>query len=136
MVGRIQVAGLREFQAQLRSMDGALPRQLRLTLNTAAQVVIDYAEPRFPRRSGRAAGSLRARSSQRLARVALGGRRAPYAPWLDFGGRVGPRRSVARPYLKDGRFVYKGLAVRRPEITEVMSTGLTQLARDAGLEVS
>lgn len=136
MVGRIQVAGLREFQAHLRSMDAGLPRQLRLTLNTAAQVVIDYAEPRFPRRSGRAAGSLRARSSQRLARIALGGRRAPYAPWLDFGGRVGPGRSVVRPYLPDGRYVYKGLAVRRTEITEAMSTGLNQLARDAGLEVS
>lgn len=135
MVDRIRVAGLRDFQRQLKTMDAALPRQLRVALNNASQVVIDYAAPRFPRRTGAAAASLKARSSQRVARIALGGRRAPYAPWLDFGGRVGPGRSVVRPFIKDGRYVYKGLAVKRDQITEIMASGLAQLARDAGLEV-
>ncbi|MEK8107406.1 hypothetical protein NKG94_23815 [Micromonospora sp. M12] len=71
-----------------------------------------------------------------MARIALGGRRAPYAPWLDFGGRVGPSRSVVRPYVRGGRYVYKGLEVRRDRVTEIMSEALTALARDAGLEVS
>lgn len=136
MPDRIRVAGLRDFQAQLRKMDAGLPRQLRLALNEASNVIIDYAQPRFPRRTGRAAASLKARSSQRVARIALGGRRAPYAPWLDFGGRVGPGRSVVRPFIRDGRYVYKGLAVKRSEVTEIMAAGLAQLARDAGLEVT
>jgi len=136
MAEKIRVTGLREFQAQLRAMDAGLPKQLRLALNEAAAEIIDYAQPRFPRRSGAAAASLKARSSQRVARIALGGRRAPYAPWLDFGGRVGPSRSVVRPYIRGGRYVYKGLEVRRDRVTEIMSEALTQLARDAGMEVS
>lgn len=136
MVDRIRVEGLRDFQRQLKQMDAQLPRQLRLALNEAAGLVIDYAAPRFPKRSGAAAASLKARSSQRVARVALGGRRAPYAPWLDFGGRTGPARSVVRPFIKEGRYVYRGLAVKRDAITDVLASGLAQLARDSGLEVS
>lgn len=135
--GAIRIDGLREFQAALRTMDAGLPKQLRLILNEASKEVIDYAESRFPRRSGRAAGSLKARSSQREARVALGGRRAPYAPWLDFGGEGRVHgRPPARPFIKGGRYVYRGLEVRRARITEIMSEGLDQLARDAGLDVT
>ncbi len=137
MVAKIQVTGLREFQKALRDMDKDLPRQLRVALNEASGLVVGYAQPRFPRVSGRAAASLKARSSQREARVALGGARARYAPWLDFGGQGRVKgRPPARPFLKDGRYVYQGLRVKRDEITEVMSNALTRLARDAGLEVS
>lgn len=134
---KIQVQGLREFQTALRRMDSDLPKQLRVALNKASEEVIDYAEARFPKKTGRAAASLKARSTQREARVALGGRRAPYAPWLDFGGqgRVKGRPSP-RPFLKEGRYVYKGLAERRGRITEILSEALSDLARDAGLEVS
>lgn len=137
MVAKIEVTGLRDFQRQLRAMDAGLPKQLRLALNAAAEEIIDYAEPRFPRRTGAAAASLKARSSQRVARIALGGRRAPYAPWLDFGGQGRVKgRPPARPFIKSGRYVYKGLEVRRDRVTDIMSTALAQLARDAGLEVT
>lgn len=136
MVAKIQVTGLREFQRQLKAMDAGLPKQLRLALNEAAGVVIDYAEPRFPRKTGRAAASLKARSTQKVARIGLGGRRAPYAPWLDFGGEGRVKgRPPKRPFIKSGRYVYKGLEVRRDRVTEIMSEALTQLARDAGFEV-
>lgn len=132
----VTIKGLREFQAALRQMDADLPKQLRLALNKASQLVIDYARPRVPSRSGRARGSLKVRSSQREARVAAGGVRAPYYPWLDFGGRVGPDKSVRRPFLTEGRYVYPGLRQNREEITRVMEVALTDLARGAGLEVS
>jgi phage gpG-like protein len=134
---KIEVTGLREFQQALKRMDTALPRQLRTALNEASGLVIDYAGARMPSRSGRARGSLKARSSQREARVALGGRRAPYAAWLDFGGE-GKRkgRPAARPFYRDGRYVYKALEVKRDEITKIMSESLTRLARDAGLDVT
>ncbi|HEY9418033.1 MAG TPA: HK97 gp10 family phage protein [Pseudonocardia sp.] len=136
-VGKIQVTGLRDFQRQLRAMDAGLPRQLRLVLNEATGVVIDYAQPRIPRRTGRAAASLKARSSQREARIAVGGRRAPYYPWLDFGGEGRIKgRPANRPFLKSGRYVYKGLEVKRTQVTDIMAAGLAQLGRDAGLEVS
>lgn len=132
----IEVAGLRELQAALKRVDVELPRQLRLILNQASDLVIDYARPRMPSKTGRARASLKPRSSQREARVALGGSKAPYAAWLDFGGE-GKRkgRPPKRPFIREGRYVYAGLAAKRADITEVMSTGLDKIARGAGLEV-
>lgn len=132
----IRVEGLKEFQAALRAMDRDLPKQLRIMLNRAATVVIDWAVPRIPKRTGRAAGSVKARSSQRESRVAIGGRRAPYMPWLDFGGAVGPGRSVQRPFRKKGRYLYAGLEANAEDVTKIMERGLAELAAGAGLEVS
>lgn len=137
MPERVQVTGLREFQRSLRDMDAGLPKRIRLVLNDAAQVVIEYAKPKIPRKSGRAAGSIKARSSQREARVAIGGRRAGYYPWLDFGGQGRRKgRPPARPFIREGRYLYPALRVKRDELTEIMSAGLAGLATDAGLEVS
>lgn len=137
MVGKIQVTGLREFQAALRKMDAGLPKLLRVALNEASGLVVDYARPRMPTRTGRARGSVKTRSSQREARVAMGGRAAPYAPWLDFGGQGRIHgRPAPRPFIRGGRYVYPGLAANQTEITEVMSRALTDLAKSAGLEVS
>ena len=136
-VGKIEVQGLREFQAQLRKMDAELPKQLRLALNQASELVVSYAQARMPSRSGKARASLKARSTQRVAQVALGGRKAPYAPWLDFGGGGKHHgRPPKRPFFKQGRYVYRGLAVHHAEITEVMGTALADVARAAGLEVT
>lgn len=137
MPEKITITGLREFQKALRSMDTGLPKMLRLVLNEATGVVIDWARPRIPSKTGRARASLKARSSQREARVSIGGNRAAWVPWLDFGGEGRIKgRPAARPFIKDGRYVYQGLKVKRTEVTEIMSAGLTQLAREAGLEVT
>jgi len=137
MPDKITITGLKEFQAHLRALDAGLPKMLRLVLNDAAGVVIDYARPRIPSKTGRARASLKARSSQRDARVAIGGNRAPWVPWLDFGGE-GKRkgRPPARPFLRDGRYLYQGLKVKLAEVTDIMSAGLTELAKQSGLEVS
>jgi hypothetical protein len=131
------VTGLREFQRALKQADADLPKMLRVALNEASGVVIDYAAAHMPRKSGNAIASLKPRSTQRASRIALGGRRAPYAPWLDFGGE-GKRkgRPAARPFVKSGRYVYKGLEVKRADVLEIMSTALTDLAKAAGLDPS
>jgi hypothetical protein len=49
---------------------------------------------------------------------------------------VGPNDSVRRPFITEGRYVYPAVRERRDEITELMSTGLGDLARAAGLEVT
>lgn len=132
----IEVTGLREFRASLKKMDAALPKQIRVALNKASELVISYARPRVPSKSGRAAGSLKVRSSQTEARIAAGGTRAPYYPWLDFGGHVGQHGATARPFLTEGRYIYPGLRENRAKITDVMSAALTELATEAGLEVT
>lgn len=135
-MAKIVVQGLREFQRALKQMDADLPKQLRGALNEASGVIIDYAAGHMPRKSGNAIASLKARSSQREVRLAMGGRKAPYAPWLDFGGE-GKRkgRPPARPFIRGGRYVYKGLEVKHTDVIEIMTAALTKLAHDAGLEV-
>ncbi|WP_240033199.1 HK97 gp10 family phage protein [Micromonospora globbae] len=131
----IRITGLAEFSRNLRKLDNDLPKGLRLAMNEAAQVVVDYARPRIPRRSGRAAQSVRARSTRTAARVMGGGARVPYYPWLDFGGRVGPRRSVERPFKKEGRYIYAGFYAKRAEFEQILVDALVKVARDAGVEV-
>jgi hypothetical protein len=131
----IQVAGLDDFRKSLRKMDTALPKQMRVALNQASQLVIDYAKPKIPRRSGRAAASLKVRSSQKAARIAAGGTKAPYYPWLDFGGAVGPSKGVKRAFYTEGRYIYPALRQNRDEITGVLEASLIELAKSAGIEV-
>jgi hypothetical protein len=132
----INIHGLKEFQRSLREVDAGLPRLLRVVFNEAMGLVIGYARERMPTRTGRAASSLKPKSQQRSARISLGGKAAPYAPWLDFGGAGRIKgRPPNRPFQREGRYVYKGLAVKRDEITKVMVKGMTQVARDAGLDV-
>lgn len=132
----IRIDGLKEFQRALKDMDRQLPKQIRLILNDATALVIDWARPRIPTATGRAKASVKARSSQREARVAIGGNRAPYMPWLDFGGQgKAPGRPPARPFIRKGRYLYPGLEATRDEVTEKMSAGLADLGRSAGLDV-
>lgn len=132
----IKIVGLKEFQKSLREMDADLPKQLRVALNQVSDLVINYARPKMPSITGDARRSLKARSSQRAVRIAMGGRRAPHAPWLDFGGAVGPNRSVLRPFLRRGRYLYPALDANHEEVTKVMAEALTALAAGAGLDVT
>lgn len=137
MVAKITVTGLRDFQAALKKMDADLPKQLRIALNESADLVIKYALPRMPTKTGRARSTLKARSSQRVARIAMGGKKAPYVPWLDFGGQGRVKgRPGPRPFIKAGRYVYPGLESNRDKITAKLQEALTRLATDAGLESS
>lgn len=131
----IKIEGLAQFRRDLKKLDSELPKALRLALNEAVELVIDYARPRVPRQSGAAARSIRARSTAGVARVMAGGRRAPYYPWLDFGGRVGRGRSVSRPFHKEGRYLWKALVVKRDELGSRLERVLIDVASRSGIEV-
>lgn len=132
----VSIQGLREFRAQLRDLDAALPKGLRLAFNKAAEIVVDDARPKVPSRTGRAKASVKTRSTQREARVRGGSRRVPYYPWLDFGGRVGPSKSVRRPWMQEGRYIYRSYFDNREKFVEALTDALLEVARDAGLEVT
>lgn len=135
MAEAIKIQGLSEFSKDLRTLDSELPKALRLALNEAANVVVTYAQAHVPSRSGRARRSIRARSTRTAVRVAAGGKRAPYYPWLDFGGAVGKRKSVRRPFLKEGRYLWKGYGVKHEEVQRVLEEALLDVVRQAGFEV-
>ncbi|GLI00305.1 HK97 gp10 family phage protein [Phytohabitans aurantiacus] len=136
MAEPIKIEGLAEFQRNLRKLDSDLPKALRIAFNDATGLVIDYARPRVPRRSGRAAGTIKAKSTRTEARVSGGGRRAPYYPWLDFGGKGPGNRPAQRPFYKEGRFLWKALVVKRDALQSALEGALIGVAEQAGFEVT
>lgn len=130
---RLQIDGLRQFQRNLKALDGELPKALRMAFNDAADIVVSDARPRVPKRRGRARASVKARSTQTAARVVGGSRRVPYYPWLDFGGRI---RSGNRPFLTNGRYIYNSFFRKRDEFEDAMVDALVTVGRQAGLEVT
>lgn len=135
MADPIKIDGLKQFLAHLKTVDAELPKTLRVAFNDAANVVISDARPRVPRRTGRAASSIKASSTRNKVRIKEGGARAPYMPWLDFGGRTGKKKTVKRPFLKDGRYVWSSFTQKRPELIEAITKALADSARAAGIEV-
>lgn len=131
----IEVAGLAQFRRSMKELDAGHPKMIRVALNSVADDFIQDVRPEIPARTGAARASLKAASSQGAARISAGGRRAPYYPWLDFGGQTGRRKSVRRAFFKEGRYIYPTLARRQKEVQEAMLHALTDVARSAGVEV-
>lgn len=138
IVDPIKITGLAEFNRNLRKLDADLPKGLRLAGNAAGQLVVDWAVPRVPTgpaRGGHASSSIKTKSTRTEARVSGGGNRYPYYPWLDFGGRVGRKRSVRRQFMKSGRYIFEGYAQRYQDVQGALLRALLNVARDAGIEV-
>lgn len=133
-VDPIKITGLAEFNRALRKISSELPKELRQALNLGAELVVDWARPRVPSRSGRARRSVRATSTRTAAQVTGGGARTPYYPWLDFGGRVGRKRRVHRPFLSGGRYIYPGYDARKEEVHAEVVRALIELAERAGVQ--
>jgi len=133
----IRIDGLAQFVRNLRKIDRQLPALVRLAGNEAAELVIGTARPNVPRRSGRAAASLRPQSTRTETRVIAGGRRAPHYPWLDFGGGVGRRKRTRRQFLKEGRYLYPAYFAKRDsgEIQRVLERVLLDAAHHADVAV-
>lgn len=136
IVDAVQIAGLAEFRRSLRALGPAAPKALRVAGNQAAALVVDTARPRVPTRSGRAAKSIKARSTQSAVKIASGGRTAPYMPWLDYGGKVGRNDTAKRPFVADGRYVYPAYHAVKGQFEGLLRTALQTIADEAGLELS
>lgn len=130
----IRVDGLREFQRALKDIDGESQKLLRVELNRIADVVVQGASRRVPRRTGRAAASYRAQSGQREAKIIGGSKKVPYVGWLEFGGRIGRSDSQRRPFVQSGRYLWPTVAANRQSLEKALQAALIELARHAGLE--
>lgn len=135
----IRIEGLAEFRRSLKAMSGESAKALRAAGNKAANIIVDDARPKVPTgpgRGGHAVSSIKASSTQTAARIKEGGNKYPYMPWLDFGGKVGRRKSVKRPFIKTGRYIWASFDERSAEVTDVLVDGLMELVRANGLEVT
>lgn len=135
MDGKIQVEGLTLVNRALRSVDKDAPKGLRLAFNEAADILVAEVRPKIPSVTGAARRSLVARSTRTSARVGVGGKKASYYPWLDFGGQ-GRRsgRPAARPFIREGRYVYPTLREIRPLIEAQLQESISAVIRGAGLQ--
>lgn len=131
----IRITGLAEFNRNLRKLDKNLPKALRLALNEAGEIVVESAKPQVPSDSGAAAGTVKAKSTRTSARVTGGSAKVPYYPWLDFGGRVGKHKSVQRPFISSGRYIYPGYTSNVDKIHEALTDALIRVAEQAGIHV-
>lgn len=135
MAERIAVAGLSQLSRSLKAVDGQAPKRLRIALNEAAELLVTRVRPKIPVVTGAARRSVVARSTRTAARVGVGGRKAPWYPWLDFGGQGRIKgRPAPRPFIREGRYVYPTLTEIRPEIEQELQRALSAVIRDAGLE--
>lgn len=132
----IKIEGLAKLNRSLRKISKDAPKELRLVGNYAADVVVDDAKPEVPTLTGRAQGTVKAASTRTAAQVKAGGAKAPYYPWLDFGGRVGPNRKTYRQFIKRGRMIYPAYVDNKELIGERLEVGLANVIRDSGLEPS
>lgn len=130
----VQVRGLKELQRSLRQIDKGLGPEMRKGLNEVAEIVAGSARPLVPVRTGKARASIKAGSSARGAAIKVGGTKAPYFPWLDFGGRVGPEKSVRRPFIPGGRYIYPSLRRHRDDVETKLFEVLERLAAAAGFD--
>ncbi len=134
MEAKIEVGGLAALSRGLKAVDSGAPKELRLALNSAAQMLVDHTRPKIPVVTGAARRSLVARSTRTSARVAVGGKKAPYVPYLDFGGQgKKPGRPPARPFIREGRYVYPTLREIRPRIEAQLQESISEVIRNAGL---
>lgn len=142
LVDPIRVEGLREFTKACKAADETTGPMIKGVLNDGINIVLNHARPRVPARTGVARGSMKAKSTAREARIVAGGNKAPYYPWLDYGGRVGRGRtgpntgSVNRPFYGGGRYLYPAYSATRDEVAAVMQDGLVDLGKSIGLEVT
>ncbi|NIJ10628.1 hypothetical protein FHU38_000972 [Saccharomonospora amisosensis] len=134
----VKIEGLKEFVANLKKIDGELPKAVRLAGNEAAGLVVSTAKksvPLGPSRGGHARNSIKAKSTRTEARVQGGGKRFAYYPWLDFGGRAGRNRKVRRPFIREGRYIFPAYSQHADEVVGRYVEALVDVARQAGIEL-
>lgn len=132
----VKVKGIIELQKALRKIEKDLPKELAAGLAEAAEIVGAHARTKVPVRTGAARDSIKARKQQRSASLATGGSRAPYYPWLDFGGRVGRNKTSMREFVKGGRYIFPALAEKDAQVKEKVDEVLARLAKKAGFDTT
>lgn len=129
----LHVRGLDDYRQALTRMADGTDQMCRTVLDQALDMVVSYARPRIPRRTGATAGSLQRRAGGNTAGVEA---TAVHFGWLDYGGNVGRALAVHRRYEPAGRYLYPGLHVHHDDITDAMQRAYLDLSRASGLEVT
>ncbi len=107
LVGAAQAA---ELASALRNVSEDIADLVASELEDIAKGVVSDARAKVPHRTGAAQASYRANGTA----VSMGD--VPYVPWLEFGGKVGRKNSVSRPYKRGGRYLYPAISANLADI--------------------
>lgn len=158
----VHVEGL---AALMRAMVRVAPearKQLRTAAKNVGGKLASQTAAKVPKRTGNAARSLKPSVKGNDVLVTGGGGRAPYYPWLDFGGTVGRGRkstttitlftdrtgkvrmrsrtdrarktgTSTRPFIKGGRYLYPTLERLQHELRADLRRAVADACRAAGV---
>lgn len=132
----IAVDGLNDLRKAAKAIGDGSEKELRPALNEAAQIVVNVAQRRVPVRTGAARKSIGVASTGNKMRIKAGGTKAPYFPWLDYGGKTGRNRSVSRPFERHGRYLYPAFWSQYDNIRRLLEKRLTEFIESKGLEIT
>jgi hypothetical protein len=140
-VVRAEVRGLRDLQAELRRLDSAWPRELRLLNKSVAELVVDEAESTGRSLGGVHAktvdvGAFKARGEQRNATIVLDASRSKNA--FAFGAEFGALQYHQFPGWRGNRWTDAGgsgvgymlhpaIRDKRDEMLDLYDEGLGRL---------
>ena len=134
-----KITGVKELNLAFRAVDTELPKELRVEFLVIAQKVATRVRAAMPWVTGEAASSVTAGATQRTAYVQEGingGPKKDYVPWLDFGGEVGRNKSVSRPFIAGGRYLYPIAASEEDASGQAAIDAVERVAKRAGLDVA
>lgn len=138
---KIEVHGIKELQASLKRIDTDLPREMKAGFLRVSVRLASTTAGKVPHgATGGAAASVHGVATQRGGAIAVGGRAAPYFPWLDFGGStgrghlpgVGGSGSIKRPIVKEGRYEFPTIREHSDDIRREVEDFMDKLTRRAG----
>lgn len=132
----IKLKGLAPIVTGLKQLGSRGVKALETAGMNAAEMIVSKAKPLVPLGpgiGGHARDSLRAQKGPKGPEAIGGGPRFPYYPWLDFGGRVGINRSVKRPFIREGRFIWPTYNKHEADIEDMMRDELIDVLKKAGL---
>lgn len=123
----VRVDGLADLRRSLRAIDRELPKELRVVIKGAAEVIAAEARVRAPKRTGKLAGSIKATTSGASGIVRS---RLPYANVQNWGGTIRPRG--APTHIKGRHFVDGALDAKREAAAQALARGMDDLLRRQG----
>ena len=138
----IRFEGLKELRKAMRDAEAGSQKHLQIHFKDVATVVASAIAGRVPVLTGAAAASVRARATATSASIVAGGPKAPYFPWLDFGGSVGRGHhsgqpgsgAIQRPFIREGRYIYPTIADMSDVIVKAANDGIGDALAEAGWE--
>lgn len=107
----VRAGQLSELRTALREVSDEIADVVHAELEDIAKTVAADARSRVPRNTGKAAATYRAEGA-----TVTWGTGVAYVPWLEFGGAVGRKKSIKRPYQRKGRYVYPAIAEHMADV--------------------